>query len=108
MATKKSKWDKIVVGEMPMTGPVEIDIQLLISLWDDKCWLAEWKSTTPGEHKFRFIRYRRLGQEPTTHKFSISNDTANALIQALGLEQERSIFNSAFSWRKQINLTTPK
>lgn len=90
------KFDKLIIGDLPMTGPVNIDTDWLILNWDDKCFLTEWVG---DESKFRFIRYRRLGQQTTTHKFTIHNEDANKLISALKLIPEKSIFNSAFTWK---------
>jgi hypothetical protein len=98
MATK-SKWDNIIVGEIPMTGPVQIHVPTLAKLWDDKCVLIEWRAGK--EDDFRFVRYRRIGYEQCTHKFTISRDQANELIKELDLADSHGPFRSAHSWRKQ-------
>ena len=56
MEKKKSKWDKMFKGEMPMTGPVDINVDVLVKLGT-------------GEHLKKTISYEvaRLQREETCY-----------------------------------------
>jgi hypothetical protein len=95
---KKTNWDDLIVGEIPLTGSVQIDVNFLVNNWDDKCWLAEWRMGKDDD--FRFIRYKQIGRDIATHKFSITREQAEEVINRLALESEQGALKSGHSWRK--------
>ena len=94
---KKLSWKDLVVN-YSMTGPLEINVEAAAELWDSKCFLAQWGFGDSAS--YRFVRYRRLGQQATTHKFTMRNEQALELIEKLGLQRTQEMFNSAGSWKK--------
>jgi hypothetical protein len=84
-----------IIKSFNMTGPCEIDIDLLEKKWDHRFWLSQWDT------EFRLIKYLRRGSGCTEIKCTISNEQAQEIIQRLKLVSTGSIFRSGASWRKE-------
>lgn len=96
------KIEDVIVGEMPRTGPVTIDVEKTAALWNHLWWICEWRNTENGN--FRLIRYNRK-DSPSCAKITISEEQAQELIEKVNLtEIDEPMMRSAFSWKRQSDI----
>lgn len=89
-----------IIVEYKLTGMLEIYIDKVISKWSYLWYLAEWRH----DNTWTLIKYLRKDSCITDIKINISEIQAKELIEKLNLISENNIFNSAFSWRRQIDI----
>lgn len=95
---KKDK--NYIVGEFQMTGPNNVNIDLLVKDWNYLWFISQWGNEPEDVPNFRLIKYIRYDSPNVDFKSTISNEQAKELITKLGLVRVQSIFASGSSWRR--------
>lgn len=97
-----SKLESVVIGKMPSTGPVNIDVDKVVSMWNHLWFIAEWRN--PDNGNFRLIKYMRK-DSGICAKITISDKHAQELIEKAGLtEIDEPMLRSAFGWKRQKDI----
>ncbi len=80
-----------VITDFQLTGECEINIQEVISQWDEGCFISQWHEA-----------YTLCSKDSI--KVSISKKDAHHLIGELDLIRVQSdVFKNGSTWKKQIN-----
>lgn len=93
------KQSDIIIGKLPLTGIVKVDIQKVIKMWNDRWILTQW--INDKENKFIL--------STTKLKLTISVLQAEEIIKKIGLIKVDSFSRSGKSWvTKNVILSVKK
>lgn len=94
---KKEK--NYIVGAFQLTGPNEVDIDLISKEWN-KLWVIYRHQRDEGDN-YRLCKFYRRGSERLDFKSQISETQAKELVGKLGLMEEfDSVFIRCSSFRR--------
>jgi hypothetical protein len=94
--------EKLIL-EFNETGPCKVDVTKITETWDDRFSISQWNN------EYRFIKQKKLLEEPVEVKATISEDQAKELIKKVGLLPiPDSFFASGTTWRTKSNIISEK
>lgn len=93
--------DSIVIGEKPLTGPVNIDINKVVEKWNHLWSIAEWRSGKT----FTLVKLHRWDSPNYNIRLTISEEDANEIIRRVGLVTVNiNMFQSAFNYQREEDI----
>lgn len=98
--TKTELIDMMYQKPIPLTGPVEINVDILEKIWDYRCAIFFSKGYMKSPDSYRFVRFQRRGS-PICTKFTISKEKADEIIQKLKLVFTPALSFSSGTYRQE-------